>query len=143
NTGTLHVPDVLATFRVHREATSARNVASRAFRASTLDKLLIHHELAFADAYAMLRAVARARTPPVDLEALFWERAHWAQWHASRAASATVDPDPGPLRAWQEFATLVPRLTSTPLKARVMRVGRGIARRLRRFAADEASAAKH
>ncbi|HLX29950.1 MAG TPA: glycosyltransferase family 2 protein [Casimicrobiaceae bacterium] len=142
NTGTMHVPDVLATFRVHAEATSARNVASRAFRANALDKLLIHHELAFADAYAPLRVVARARTPPVDLEALFWERAHWARWHARRAASGTVDPDPGSLRAWEEFVTLVPRVTSTPLKARAMRVGRGIARRLRRFAASEAGAAK-
>lgn len=41
--GVLHVPEALATFRVHRASTTSRNLASREYRMLTLDPLVQHY----------------------------------------------------------------------------------------------------
>jgi glycosyltransferase involved in cell wall biosynthesis len=133
HTGTLHIPDVLANFRVHRGATSAINVANRAFRSSVLDKLIIRHEIAFADVYRPLRSAAADRRPPLDLIESFWEQVHWVSWQALQAAEDVGNPDPVPLLALNELATRLPRVSAIPRRYRALRRWRSIQRRAGRW----------
>src|SRR5262247_1520464 len=87
NTGTIHLPDVLATFRVHAGSMSAylKQTAARRYRFEVLDPLLIVHDYAFHPAYGELRGVAWSHRPPLQLSKEFWTRALGARWLAKLA----------------------------------------------------------
>lgn len=58
--GVTLVPDILASFRVHNNSTSADNFARRKFRLSILDPLIILYEFVANPIYSALREISRA-----------------------------------------------------------------------------------
>ena len=117
NTGTMHIPEVLATFRVHAGATSAylNQTAARRYRVEILDPLVITHDYAFHPVYAELRRVAASRRPPIDVSREFWERARGARWLAKVAEKDRSHPDSSLLEEWRRVASHYPRVTRIPL----------------------------
>jgi glycosyltransferase involved in cell wall biosynthesis len=55
HTGIIYVPETLATFRVHNNATTAKNHSGRRYRTSALDPLILLHDFALHPNYAPLR----------------------------------------------------------------------------------------
>lgn len=127
--GTVHIPDVLAWFRVHHAGTSANNVRSRAFRAATLDKLLMAHEMAFSPLYEPLRARSLQQRPPHDLVGAFWEQAHWAGWEARHIRRASPGGSSQAVDDWNALIAIYPRLGSIPFRFQMLRKMRGLQRR--------------
>jgi glycosyltransferase involved in cell wall biosynthesis len=122
NTGNVHIPEILAMFRVHESSTSAyyRQTPARQYRFEKIDPLLIVHEFAFHPSYAGLRAVAARRRPQINLVNEFWRGALGALWYARRAAKNREHPDASLLEMWHEAARDFPRLGSIPLRARTL-----------------------
>ena len=112
NTGTMHIPEVLATFRVHAGATSAylNQTAARRYRVEILDPLLITHDYAFHPVYAELRRVAASLRPPIDVSREFWKRARGARWLAKVAEKDRSRPDSSLLEEWRRVASHYPRM---------------------------------
>ena len=75
NIGTRHVPEQLASFRVHAGSTTAANMTIRAAR-KKVDPLVIYHDFAFNPHYAALRRRCRATRPHIDFADEFWIRAY-------------------------------------------------------------------
>lgn len=115
HTGTIHIPEVLAKFRVHKGATSAVNMAKRRYRMDVLDPLIVLHDFAFHPIYCSIRAMEDSH-----LAELFWERAYWALWTAKHAVSDPKAPDVGFLNEWEQVAQAYPRCASIPLKFRIL-----------------------
>jgi hypothetical protein len=127
--GTVHLPEVLAHFRVHHAGTSSSNVRSRAFRAATLDKLVMAHEMAFSPTYAPLRAVALEQQPPQDLVEKFWEQVHWAAWEARHIRDASPKGSSQAVDDWHALVAIYPRIGSIPFRFHMLRKMRGLQRR--------------
>jgi hypothetical protein len=121
NTGTVHIPEALATFRVHELSTSGyhRETEAGQYRFAVLDPLLILHDYAFHPLFAELRAVADTRHPPIDLIDEFWKRALGALWHANRAARKRVPRDTSLMEEWQVAVRGCPRLASIPFSVKL------------------------
>lgn len=86
--GVVHLPDRLASFRIHGGSASARNNGPRRARMQ-LDLLVLQHEYAYGAGYAGLRAV-RARTrPDIDLSRRFREDAYRIM--VERGVEAEID----------------------------------------------------
>jgi len=121
NTGTVHIPEALATFRVHELSTSGyhRETEAGQYRFAVLDPLLILHDYAFHPLFAELRAVANTRHPPIDLIDEFWKRALGALWHANRAARKRVPRDTSLMEEWQVAVRGCPRLASIPFSVKL------------------------
>ena len=121
NTGTIHIPDVLATFRVHGESTSAylKQTPARRYRFEILDPLLIVHDYAFHPVYDELRRVAASYRPPIHLSKEFWTRALAARWHAKAAERDRPHPDSSLQEEWRKVASHYPRLARVPLGMRL------------------------
>jgi hypothetical protein len=122
NTGTVHIPETLAIFRVHETSTSGHFRASEArqYRFDMVDPLLITHDYAFHPLFANLRAAAATRRPRVDLENEFWRRALVVHWFATRAARNRVPRDASLLEEWHIAVRACPRLASIPFKVRFL-----------------------
>jgi len=122
NTGTAHIPETLAIFRVHETSTSGHFRASEArqYRFDMVDPLLIVHDYAFHPLFAKLRTVAANRHPLVDLENEFWRRALVVHWFAKHAARDRVPRDASLLDEWRIAVQACPRLASIPFKARLL-----------------------
>ncbi|MDP1643937.1 MAG: glycosyltransferase family 2 protein [Thiobacillus sp.] len=112
--GCVHVPECLATFRVHAGGTSAVSRANRKYRMRVLDDLLMLHEAAYAPLYAPLRKVASRQQPPVSLARAFRKKARWAYGVAVQAARDPVQPDDSLIREWDHVAAHFARLRSIP-----------------------------
>ena len=69
NTGLVHIPEELVTFRIHGSSATAANSA-HGFRKDVLDMLVLLHEFAFSPAFAGLRDTGRQSDPPVDFSVL-------------------------------------------------------------------------
>ncbi|MDJ0688712.1 MAG: glycosyltransferase family 2 protein [Xenococcaceae cyanobacterium MO_188.B32] len=98
--GITYVPETLATFRVHRESTTAANRSAlyRLYRSRILDWLILLHDFAFDPVYAPLRKVAANHNPSINLADLFTKRAYDA-WRP------TLN-DPKFLQEWQKVTSL-------------------------------------
>ena len=68
--GMILVDEPLATFRVHQESETARNLSGSAYAANVLDRLRLHAAYASGSPYRPVRRAARRQNPPVDLTAL-------------------------------------------------------------------------
>ena len=110
HSGAAFVPDDLAMFRVHKQATSAGVHARRGFRMNILDNLVILHQYAFDHAYEPVRQAASRRSPPLALQKLFHKRCHEARARADWASRHPVHPDPSLMAEWRDVAKLYPRI---------------------------------
>ena len=113
HTGAVHVPEVLAVFRLHGDATSATNHARRHYRTNVLDKLIILHDYVHDPVYEPLRRAAAAAEPPFDLKRRFRALRHEARAVASRAARRESDPDRTPLDEWRAVVERYPGIDVT------------------------------
>lgn len=130
NTGTVHIPDTLAIFRVHAASTTAhyKQTPARRYYMETLGPLLILHDYAFHPSYAALRTVAATCRPRVDLVGLFWSEALGALWVAKRAAQDSGNADISLLNEWQRIAQEYPKLAAIPIRARLLSKWRAVKR---------------
>jgi len=110
NTGLIYVSENLATFRVHKGATSATNRSHRQYRMEILDALIILHDIVYAPNYAPLRETVSSRHPSVDLLQKLAKEARGAKWLAVDAANRPDNPDLSLLREWRQVAQKFPRL---------------------------------
>jgi len=108
--GAAFVPDELAMFRVHKQATSAINHAQREFRTQILDSLVILHQYAFDQMYEPVREAAARRSPPVALKAMFNKRCHEVRAMADWAGRHPVRPDSSLLAEWKDVVKVYPRI---------------------------------
>ena len=126
----MHIPEVLAGFRVHENSTSGyfRETEARRYRFGLIDPLLVAHEYAFHPHFAGLRGVAARRRPRLDLVDQFWGRAVVVLWFARDAARGRVSPDTSLLEEWQGATRDWPRLASIPFQARMLSKWRALKR---------------
>lgn len=110
HTGLTYVPETLATFRVHKQSTSATNFSVRRYRMD-LDELVLMHHFLFDPVYEPLRVAASRRQPPMDLVGTLIDRARGARWLAVDAAHRKESPNPLQLKQWRELAIRYPRLS--------------------------------
>jgi glycosyltransferase involved in cell wall biosynthesis len=121
NTGLALVPETLATFRVHPASASSANARERKYRLFAMDPLILLHQFAYHPAFSRLRTRADLRDPPVDLRAMFGERALRARTGARRAV------EDGSFESWAEWGDLAsryPEIRSSPpvMRARFRRL---------------------
>ncbi len=112
-TGIIYVPETLATFRVHNNATSAKNNSGRRYRTRTLDPLVLLHDYALHPAYAPLRIVAAGQSKPVDLVALLKDKSYWA-WREGVKNSDS-------LAEWEKITRLYPALAKFAKRSLIQR----------------------
>jgi len=129
-TGVVHVPEELASFRVHPAATSATSRVDRKYRMDVLDDVLMLHEAAYSPRYRPLREAARIHEPPTDLEREFRDKAAWAYGTALRAANDATRPDRSLLTEWDALAARYAGLRSAARRSTLARhwqrlLGRG------------------
>lgn len=110
HTGLVYVTEKLATFRVHKGATSETNRAHRQYRMEVLDALIILHDIVYAPNYAPLREAANSRQPPINLLQKLAEEARGAKWLAVAAANRADNPDSTLIEEWNQVAQDYPRL---------------------------------
>jgi glycosyltransferase involved in cell wall biosynthesis len=109
NTGLCYVDVPLATFRVHSRGTSAQLRSTKRFRAFRLEPLLVLYEMTYSPSYAALRAIARSRTPPVNLRQRLSDAVCGTRWEAS------AEEDGGKAMAeWWAAIRRHPRLLAFP-----------------------------
>jgi len=111
HTGVSFVPADLATFRVHKQATSAVNHRQREFRTRILDNLVILHQYAYDELYEPIRQAATRRSPPLSLKAIFDKRCHEARAMADWAARQREHPDLSLRAELKDVEKLYPRIT--------------------------------
>lgn len=108
HTGIAYVPRPLATFRVHKDATSAKNAAQNDYGIE-LDILSMLHDFVFLPTYAPLRHEAMNRNPPFDLNQELVKRTRGTRWVAIDAANRLGNPSL--LEEWTRFSQSYPRLS--------------------------------
>jgi glycosyltransferase involved in cell wall biosynthesis len=109
HTGIRFVPEDLAVFRVHGQATSATNRRDRQYRMKVLDNLAIWHDAATHPTYAPLRAAAERHVPPIPLKHMMLNKAHVARviaQHFDKHNESTY----GLMGEWRSFVNLYPQL---------------------------------
>jgi len=135
NTGIIHIPDVLATFRVHAGAMSThlKRTAARRYRNDILEPLLIVHDYAFHPVYAELRRVAASHRPRIQVSGEFWRRALSAHWLAKVAERNRPYPDSSLVEEWRMMASEYPRLAQIPLGMLLVAKLRAVCKSIRRW----------
>lgn len=107
HTGITYVPRPLATFRVHKDSTSAKNIAHHDYRIE-LDNLSMLHDFVYLPIYEPFRQVALSRNPPFDLMQALGKMTRDARWLAIDAANHLSDPSL--LHEWALFSQSYPAL---------------------------------
>lgn len=110
HTGIRFVPEDLAVFRVHGQATSATNRRDRQYRMNVLDSLAIWHDVATQSIYAPLRAAAERHTPPIPLKHLMTNKAHVARAIAQHFDKHSKSTHGELMNEWDSFVSLYPKL---------------------------------
>ncbi|PZD73225.1 Putative glycosyltransferase EpsH [Acaryochloris thomasi RCC1774] len=103
HTGITHVPEVLATHRVHSGSVTTGNTADRHYRKSKIDQLIILYEFVLNPIYAPLRDVAK-NYPTVNLQNLLAKSAHIARRIAEKDTSV--------MPQWEEIQKYYPALSN-------------------------------
>lgn len=110
HTGIRFVPEELAVFRVHGQATSATNRRDRQYRMKVLDSLAIWHDVATHPTYAPLRAAAERHVPAIPLTQMMKNKAHVARIIAEQFDKDNESSHGTLVSEWKNFVTLYPRL---------------------------------
>lgn len=130
NYGAVFVPQSLALFRIHSEATTAKNVAQREFRTMVLDPLVLKYQFAFG------RHFEPARNPQITGKSIaaFREEcslnaaAAWSQVRNGNHSGSFFEE-------WEKITSCYPGLQTAARRGRVLalwqRLKGGIRRRLK------------
>lgn len=103
HTGIISVPETLATFRVHSNATSAKNNSGRQYRTYTLDALLLLHDFALHPMYEPLRIIAASQPKRFDLMTSLKRQSYWALRDSLK--------DSYSLAEWEKITCLYPAIS--------------------------------
>ena len=118
HTGIAYVPTPLATFRVHKDSTTAKNADQHNYGIE-LDILSLIHDFAFLPIYAPLRRAVLSRSPPFDFMAELEKRSRGTRWIAINAAHRFNDKSL--LQEWEVFSkshpSLVPLIDQESLRS--------------------------
>lgn len=109
HTGIAYVPRPLATFRVHKDSTTTKNVDQNDYGIA-LDVLSMLHDFVFLPAYEPLRLIAMSRNPSFDLIQELGKRTRGTRWLAIDAANRLGDRSL--LQEWATFSQSYPALLS-------------------------------
>jgi glycosyltransferase involved in cell wall biosynthesis len=74
--GFTYVPKNLATFRVHSDGTSSKNIKKRTFEMDSLDNIILFHEFAFNPLYKPLRDTAIRNIPQINFKDILIYKVH-------------------------------------------------------------------
>ena len=117
----------LATFRLHRDSTSSKNIANRRFVDERLDTLVILHRYLFDQAYALVRHTADRRGALPEMNRSFdaaveavrlaaqqglssGQPGIWEEWRRVVAAYPGLDPKSRPQTAASRIRSLFARM---------------------------------
>jgi hypothetical protein len=126
------VPKTLATFRVHNDGTSAKNVKKRILQMDLFDKIIILHEFSFNPLYKPLRDTALRNIPHINFKDLLIYHVHEI---VTLIESQSRDDAPENLDLyadWKKITGNFPVLLELPVKG-YQRIIHAINRRLRVF----------
>jgi glycosyltransferase involved in cell wall biosynthesis len=118
NTGLCYLNEPFAYFRVHNNAESARIRFEGNYRGSTIDPLIIQHELIFSSHYSTVRAVAGRLNPPVDLQKWLTDSVKRARWEA-----ISMNDSRKAMAEWWKALGSHPRLLSCVVRALLQKFG--------------------
>lgn len=116
HTGVRFIPEELAVFRVHSQATSATNRRDRQYRMKILDSLSIWHDTATHPVYAPMRAAAARHSPPISLEQVMTNKAHCARVIAKHYDKHNESDRDALTQEWESFVKLYPRFKVSGLR---------------------------
>lgn len=119
NHGAAFVPESLAAFRIHGEATTVKNHAKREFRMKTLDPLVLEYKFAFKKDFKAARNPRLIGKSILALRWKFMNSAAWAKAHAKYINNTSGDDSL--LKEWIATVSHYPGLET------VARVGGGFA----------------
>ncbi|MGH7413149.1 MAG: glycosyltransferase family 2 protein [Candidatus Rokuibacteriota bacterium] len=107
--GVRYLDEELATFRIHADATTARNKARRRYRTAMIDPLVMLYEIVHSDLFAAVRTAAGRARPPIDLQRRLLG---FARATRLRAYEAPGGPDLGAVAEWETVVRMYPQLAS-------------------------------
>jgi glycosyltransferase involved in cell wall biosynthesis len=114
HTGFTYVPETLATFRVHRDASSVINRTARKKRKDLIDKVLLWHEFTFNPIYKPLRHAASQRRPPIDFLESLARRMDEIRSIAGNGAAGNEGSEKGFRSDWEDILEWYPSLQCVP-----------------------------
>lgn len=114
HTGFTYVPETLATFRVHRDASSVVHRKTRKKRKDLVDKILFWNELTFNPIYAPLRLAASQRRPPVDFMDALVRKMQEIRSITGDGDEAGDSPERGFRSDWKFILSTYPSLECVP-----------------------------
>jgi glycosyltransferase involved in cell wall biosynthesis len=114
HTGFTYVPETLATFRVHRDASSVINRTARKKRKDLIDKVLLWHQFAFNPLYKPLRHAASQRRPPIDFLESLARRMDEIRSIAGNGAAGHEGSEKGFRSDWEDILEWYPSLRCVP-----------------------------
>lgn len=108
--GFVYVPEALATFRLHSDGTTQRNLNNFAYRMGMLESLILLHEFTYQDVFAPLRSTAFHQRPSVDFSKLFVTNRWLAYYFACCKADDSENPTPEYLIEFRKMVKDFPRI---------------------------------
>jgi glycosyltransferase involved in cell wall biosynthesis len=145
NVGVAHVPERLATFRVHGRSATMENFSRRKYRSDYLDPLIIRYLILRDGNFKNIRRMLYRQRGHLSVWWRFIQHAHHARAIA-RAKPGTMVDGTQEMKEWNEVARALPGLRSlavagvvvVPLQHFLSRCG--LSRLLNRFRHSETSA---
>jgi len=114
HTGFTYVPETLATFRVHRDASSVIHRKIRKKRKDLIDKILFWNEVTFNPIYSPLRLAASRRRPPLDFMDALARKMQEIQSITGDGAEADDSGEDGFRSDWEVILSTYPSLGCLP-----------------------------
>ena len=114
HTGFKYVPETLATFRVHRDASSVVHRKTRKKRKDLIDKILFWNELTFNPLYAPLRLAAYRHRPPVDFMDALARRMREIHAIVGQGGAGDESEEDGFRTDWEFLLSTYPTLGCVP-----------------------------
>ena len=114
HTGFTYVPETLATFRVHRDASSVIHRKTRKKRKDLIDKILFWNEVTFNPIYSPLRLAASRRRPPLDFMDALARKMQEIQSITGDGAEADDSGEDGFRSDWEVILSTYPSLGCVP-----------------------------
>ena len=114
HTGFIYVPETLATFRVHRNASSVITGELQGSRKDLIDKVLLWNEFTFNPLYTPLRVAASERRPPFDFMESLARRMGEIRAIVGHGAAGDEDGEKGFRSDWEDILRWYPSLRVVP-----------------------------
>lgn len=128
--GFTYVPKTLATFRVHKDGTSAKNVKKRILQMDLFDKIIMLHEFSFNPLYKPLRDTALRNIPQINFKDLLIYHVHEIVTLMESRPRDDESENSDFYADWQKITRNYPVLLELPVKG-CPRIIHAINRRLR------------